>query len=92
MTSTSINHAHRARRTNSQRTRAHRFQFAPLLAILPTSNDERAAKLRTSWATLRRYEAEGLDTYQADRCAVRAGYHPANVWPDWWSAEEGADQ
>lgn len=28
------------------------------------------------------YFARGLDEVQADRCAVRAGFHPWEVWPE----------
>lgn len=69
-----------------------RYPFAPLSALLPRNRDARASKLRVSRATLRRYETEGLDGYQADRCAVRAGHHPGTVWPEWWTTHHGADQ
>jgi hypothetical protein len=26
---------------------------------------------------------EGLTDWQADRAAIRLGYHPAQIWPDW---------
>lgn len=26
---------------------------------------------------------EGMDLWTADRCAVRCGFHPAEVWPNW---------
>ena len=28
-------------------------------------------------------EANGMDLWTADRCAVRCGFHPAEVWPNW---------
>jgi hypothetical protein len=33
-----------------------------------------------------RLRATGLTIHQADRFATAAGYHPATVWPEWWSA------
>lgn len=71
---------------------AYRYQFAPLFAVPPKNRDARAAKLHVSRATLARYETHGLDDRQADRCAVRAGLHPGNVWPEWWTADQGVDQ
>lgn len=70
----------------------HRFPFAPLAALLPRNRDAIAAKLRVSRATLRKVEAHGLDTYQADRCAVRAGQHPGTVWPEWWTTHGKTDR
>jgi hypothetical protein len=33
----------------------------------------------------------GLSLDQADRYAIRAGWHPAEVWPQWWELVEQAD-
>jgi hypothetical protein len=40
-------------------------------------------RLGVSLETRRRLLAEGLTEAQADRLAVRAGVHPAVLWPAW---------
>jgi hypothetical protein len=41
--------------------------------------------------TVRRWiNAGGLTSRQADHCAVRLGYHPAELWPEWWHKEAAA--
>ena len=37
-----------------------------------------------SGASRRRFELTGLDHEQAERFALRAGYHPGWVWDGWW--------
>ena len=39
--------------------------------------------LGISGESFKRYQANGLTAEQADRLAVRAGFHPLEVWPDW---------
>ena len=34
---------------------------------------------------VRRWQRKGLTVWEADRAAVAAGVHPANVWPEWWA-------
>ena len=34
-----------------------------------------------TWAIAK---AEGLTEAQADTWAVRCGWHPSNIWPEWW--------
>lgn len=68
------------------------FDFAPVAHVLEgrsTHAQERA--LHVSPKTLRRYKAEGLTVWQADRAAVRLGYHPANLWPQWWTTNPKED-
>lgn len=33
--------------------------------------------------TVQRWRHNGLTAINADRAAIRAGYHPANIWPHW---------
>jgi len=42
--------------------------------------------LHISGMTYKRYREKGLTDELADRLAVRAGYHPAEVWPEWAAA------
>lgn len=35
-----------------------------------------------------RWRRLGLTTVEADRLAVAFGYHPANLWPQWWHVDE----
>ena len=42
--------------------------------------------LRCSSASVHRYRRWGLDVERADELAVRAGFHPAEVWGAAWSA------
>lgn len=63
----------------------HRFQFADLVALVEQcSARELAELLDISPRTVHRYRKAGLNAIQADRIAVSAGFHPAEVWPDWW--------
>ena len=34
---------------------------------------------------VRRWQRKGLTVWEADRAAVAAGVHPANLWPEWWA-------
>ncbi len=40
--------------------------------------------LGLSSTTLKRYRNHGMTEEQADRCACRAGAHPAWIWPRLW--------
>lgn len=46
---------------------------------------EVARVLRVSPRTVFRYRKYGLNDRQADHAAVSAGYHPAEIWPDWYA-------
>jgi hypothetical protein len=37
---------------------------------------------------LYRWRESGLTWVQADKLAIRAGYHPAEIWSEWWSLIE----
>ena len=47
-----------------------------------------AARLGVSRSWALKYQREGLSEDQADRYAQRIGYHPGNVWPEWWDIDE----
>ena len=54
------------------------------------TNDDLAARLNMTTSALKkmRYTRPMLTVLMADRLAIAAGYHPAEVWPHWW--EEAA--
>lgn len=37
-------------------------------------------------ASLHRWCRQGVPIHTADELAVACGFHPANVWPEWWEA------
>lgn len=44
-----------------------------------------AARLGIGRRHLPRLRRTGLSEAQADVLAVRAGFHPGEVWPEWWT-------
>jgi hypothetical protein len=62
------------------------------LAVLehdePPTADNLAAALGVNRRSLQRYRtgAQQLRPHDADAIAVRLGLHPANLWPEWWTA------
>lgn len=53
-----------------------------------------AVALRISFRHARRLHHRGLSERQADHFAVRAGFHPLTIWPEWDRAldsDEAAD-
>lgn len=50
----------------------------------------RALGISDRWA--RELKATGLTDEQADRYAIRAGYHPSVLWPHWWNIEPDIDE
>ena len=64
---------------------ARRFSFEDLARLVDESSAaELAERLRISARTVHRYRHRGLTVLQADRLAVAAGFHPAEIWPDWY--------
>jgi hypothetical protein len=61
-----------------------RFPFAPLAALMALSEHLACQQLRVSGRTAQEYRRDGVSALVADRLAVRAGFHPAEVWPSWW--------
>lgn len=58
-------------------------RFNPWRSHRPTDSEARVM-LAVSGSMWLRYKAEGLTPDQAERLAVRCGFHPAEVWPDWY--------
>lgn len=65
-----------------------RYRFEPLLSASGLTRSRFAAGVGLPGANLARYEADGLDVWQADRAACRLGLHPAQVWPDWTDLDD----
>ena len=61
------------------------FGFEPLLEVLGRHLPPAvfAAKLGVRERQLFRWIEYGLTERQADELALRVGYHPCEVWPDW---------
>lgn len=60
-----------------------RWPWEPLGDLLGGSVRSQAARLGVDDAQLYRWRRTGLSDSMADRCAIRAGLHPAIVWADW---------
>ena len=62
------------------------YSISALEDLLGTDDREAlAVQLSVSTRTIDRLRAKGAFTEtQADVYAVRAGFHPATVWPSWW--------
>jgi len=62
---------------------AHRYPLQPLADAMGLSLAAACRALGVSGSTMQDYRHRGLTERVADRLAVRAGFHPAEVWPDW---------
>lgn len=64
-----------------------RFDLAALIAAAAavdgTSPNELRVRVRCNGRDWRRAAAVGASVWEADRWACRAGYHPAEIWPEW---------
>lgn len=78
---------------------ASRFPAAPVQALLEhrlrhgsVALPELALVLGIPLRTLHRIlQAQLLGWMVADRCAVALGYHPCQLWPDWFPDQSAAD-
>ena len=43
-----------------------------------------ARRVKANGQTARRAYTKGLTDRQADQWAIRLGYHPGEIWPDWF--------
>jgi len=43
-----------------------------------------AERLQLPCGTVHRYRRQGIPLRSADRIAIRAGYHPVEIWPDFY--------
>ena len=62
------------------------YNVSALEEMLGTDDkDALAVQLKVSTRTIDRLRAKGaLTEAEADVYAVRAGFHPGTVWPNWW--------
>ena len=60
-----------------------RYPVEPLCALMRLAPSTALVRLGVSGSTMQKYRDEGVSARVADRLAVRAGYHPAEVWPEW---------
>jgi hypothetical protein len=65
------------------------FPLATLLAAVGESSPWRLCRIvGASGSTVTAAARHGCTEMQADRWAVACGYHPAEVWSDWYSEPE----
>lgn len=62
-----------------------RFDFCALERRIGGEDTYVAARLGIAVGTVARLRQEGLSEERADFYATRAGHHPGEVWPQWWS-------
>lgn len=60
------------------------FPLAPLLEVSRHTQTEIMHLTCMSGGRMAEVAVEGLTTLEADRVAVRCGYHPAEIWADWY--------
>jgi hypothetical protein len=79
------------------RLRNDRLPFGPLYDYLSSSHitdthrdglthDEVAVLIGETRTSVARWVLDGLSPMQADRVAIRLGWHPAWIWPEWVTA------
>ncbi len=65
-----------------------RLPAGPLIEAVVAKYDSIAAAGRANARQMYRFRHEGMSLTQADRWAVRFGWHPAEVWGQaWWSLD-----
>lgn len=60
-----------------------RYPLEALAARMGCSVHRMGERLQVAGSTLQEYRQRGLTPRIADRLAIRAGYHPALIWPTW---------
>ena len=61
-----------------------RYPAGPLIEFVDGSAERAFAVSTTTW---KEWLVDGLSEWQADRAALRLGFHPAMLWPTW--ADDG---
>jgi hypothetical protein len=60
--------------------------FAPLEELADCENASALARrLGEPRTTIHRWRRCGVRLFTADRLAIHLGYHPSEVWPEWWA-------
>jgi hypothetical protein len=70
------------------KARPREFRLGELEVLVHESATAIGRKLRWSGNTVREAHDVGLPWHLADRAAVSYGYHPAEVWPEWFEKVE----
>ena len=65
-------------------TRSISIRF-PLSTITGYNNCQLARRTGFSIRTIQRWTTTGIPLYSADRLAIRLGFHPATIWPNWYN-------
>ena len=75
-------------------THTQRFSFDPIDQLLPpdTPVAEVARIIGTKRKQIYRWREVGLFAEHADQVAVRLGYHPGELWPEWWNVPPVVDR
>jgi len=60
-----------------------RYPLQTLLDHAGISQTHLKRALNANSQAIKAAREKGLDPYQADRYAVRFGFHPGEVWDDW---------
>lgn len=69
------------------------FPFAALLAVAEgASLNQLAMRIGVRQSTLSRALVAGCTDEQADRWAVALGFHPSEVWPEWYPETPEEDE
>lgn len=65
-----------------------RLPFARLEAYIRSEGSARAigTACGMNHSSVTDYRVRGIPLLQADRVACRLGVHPANIWPEYWTA------
>lgn len=66
------------------------FPFSDLAAVMGVSEAHACRLLGINGSVAQDYRRNGVGIRAADRLAVRAGFHPSNVWPSWFEVAENA--
>lgn len=67
-----------------------RYPLEPLRRLSWLSRGEFAKKVSVGGKDYARYWSEGVSWKVADRIAGACGFHPAEVWPEWFDEAEAA--
>lgn len=62
------------------------WRLERFLSDAGTSDRAIAGACRINHRSVSQYRASGVPFLQADRIACRIGVHPANIWPEYWTA------
>lgn len=60
-----------------------RYDIEPLAAAMGLSLNAACVRLGVTGSRQKDYRTRGVTERVADRLATEAGFHPANIWPDW---------